>query len=292
MAKQFDGKTCVFCPRPSSRGGEHVWPQWFLDMFPPEEGPYTSWVNGEPVLKRNGDRRAHPAMGRVKLPACIACNAELFKRFEKPAKELIRELMTPSGSAIFEDEAATIVSLWFLKTWLLLAHPKARDSEPGITPSRWHSVSEDLWTWMVNDQPPPAGLSVWVARIGDSVPNVSATRHVPLPTVVADGREVEFMSMRAGVRFLDVSLAYHPGWEINHPLEVEGRALRLWPRNPDEPADFGSLPSVNPKDTSWLKGPRLQFSPGTFPSPDLPPLSADLNLMMDLPLRFLQGASW
>jgi hypothetical protein len=31
--------------------------------------------------------------------------------------------------------------------------------------------------------------------------------------------------------FLDVELVYHPGWEIEHPLEVDGRAARLWPRD-------------------------------------------------------------
>ncbi len=141
-------------------------------------------------------------------------------------------------------------------------------------------------------RPPPAGLSVRANRRGDEGLGDGSTWRIALPTVVADGREVEFMSHRAGVRFLDVSLVYHPGWEIKHPLEVEGRALRLWPRDPNEPADFTVLPPVDPKDTSWLKGPRLPFFPGTFPSADLPPLSADLNLMMDLPHRFLQMAAW
>jgi hypothetical protein len=62
------------------------------------------------------------------------------------------------------------VARGFLKTWLLLAHPAAQESDP---------------------------------------------------------RSLQFRAKRAGVLFLDVSLVYHPGWEIEHPLEAAGRALRL-----------------------------------------------------------------
>lgn len=261
-------------------------------MFPPSQGPYTWWTNGRPIEKRDGSPRSHSAIGRVKVPACTGCNGVLAERFETPAKPLMRELFETDGEVVLRAADALVVGLWFLKTWLLLAHPAARDSEPGIAHPRWDSVRDDLWGWMVNDRPPPAGLSVWVTRRGDEVPDRASMRHIPLPTVVADGIEVEFVCLRAGVRFLDVSLVFHPGWEIEHPLEAAGRALRLWPRHPREPADFTVLQEVGSTDVAWLKGPRLHFFPGMFPNPDLPPISSDLNLMTELPHRFLQMAAW
>ena len=157
---------------------------------------------------------------------------------------------------------AMVVARWFLKTWLLLAHSAARESAPEVTPGRWDSGSDDLYGWMVTNQPPPTGLSIWVTRRAEEGPEPAVTRHIPLPTVVADGRTIQFRAKRAGVQFLDVSLVYHPGWEIEHPLEAAGRALRLWPRVADAEADFASLPPVHSKDMGWLKGPTLYFLPG------------------------------
>jgi len=94
-----------------------------------------------------------------------------------------------------------------------------------------------------------------------------------------------------GVLFLDVSLVYHPGWEIEHPLELDGRALRLWPRAADAEADFASLPPVHPKVMGWLKGPTLHFLPGALGSANLPPLSPSFDPMELLP-QFTSGGGW
>jgi hypothetical protein len=110
------------------------------------------------------------------------------------------------------------------------------------------------------------------------------------PTVVADGREIEFRVQRAGVGSLDVRLVYHPGWEIEHPLEVKGRALRLWPRTAGTRADFASVPPVHPKDIAWAKGPRLHVLPGVFGRGGLPPLTPSFNLMNLLP-QFISGGT-
>jgi len=116
-------------------------------------------------------------------------------------------------------------------------------------------------------------------------------QHIPLPTVIADGRTIQFRAKRAGVLFLDVSLVYHPGWEIEHPLEAAGRALRLWPRAADAEAGFASLPPVHSKDMGWLKGPTLDFLPGALGSADLPPLSSSFDPMGLLP-QFISGGGW
>jgi hypothetical protein len=57
VARQFDGVMCVLCgKRPSSPTGEHVWPDWFFEMFPPadidEEAHYETWIGRQPVLNR------------------------------------------------------------------------------------------------------------------------------------------------------------------------------------------------------------------------------------------------
>jgi hypothetical protein len=117
------------------------------------------------------------------------------------------------------------------------------------------------------------------------------TQHIPLPTVIADGRTIQFRAKRAGVLFLDVSLVYHPGWEIEHPLEAAGRALRLWPRSADAEADFASLPPVHSKVMGWLKGPTLYFLPGALRSANLPSLSPSFDPMGLLP-QFTSGGGW
>jgi hypothetical protein len=116
-------------------------------------------------------------------------------------------------------------------------------------------------------------------------------QHIPLPTVIADRRTIQFTAKRAGVLFLDVSLVYHPGWEIEHPLEAAGRALRLWPRAADAEAGFASLPPVHSKDMGWLKGPTLYFLPGALGSADLPPLSPSFDPMEFL-RQFTSGGGW
>jgi len=183
------------------------------------------------------------------------------------------------------------VSLWFLKTWLLLAHPAARESDPEVTPARWDSGSDDLYGRMVTNQPLPNRLSIWVTRRAEEAPKPAMAQHIPLPTVIADGRTIQFRAKRAGVLFLDVSLVYHPGWEIEHPLELDGRALRLWPRAADTEADFASLPPVHPKVMGWLKGPTLHLLPGALGSANLPPLSPSFDPMELLP-QFASGGGW
>jgi hypothetical protein len=270
-------------------------------MFPPEAGPYTWEINGEPVRTRDGLARRHASAGRVKLPVCVVCNGLLALTFEEPAKPLIRYMFARGGDAVFNHVKAEVVALWFLKTWLLLAHPDATNPAPDVDFPRWRSVSEDLWTWMVSDQPPPDGLSLWVTKRDDRGLIDHPTRYIPLPVVVADREEIEFQVQRVGLGWprskspaggLDVSLVYHPCWEIEHPLEREGRALRLWPHNQGGPADFAALPPVDPNDTTWVKGPRLHFFPGTFGSSRLPPLSPMFNPTDAQFVRFIEGGSW
>jgi hypothetical protein len=278
MTRQFEGEACAICRAyPSSRKGEHVLPLWLKsELWPQKKGEYRSWVRGEPVMNRYDQPREDDSWS-INLPVCKGCNNVLNQNFELCAQRPVRALMVQDGNVVLSGDDAMVVARWFLKTWLLWAHPAARMSVPDIAPPRWDGVTDDLYTWMVTDQRPPAGLSIWATKRGKEEPEAGATRYIPLPTVVADGRRIEFRVKRASLRWLDVSLVYHPGWEIDHPLETEGRALRLWPRAADTEADFAALPAIHARDTVWLKGPTIHFIPGAFERGNLPALAPSFN---------------
>jgi hypothetical protein len=93
MPRKFEGMQCVFCPNPSSKIGEHVLPRWLLERFSESEGPYTLLRNGQPVLTKRGDPRTQASIGSITLPVCETCNAMLNRRFEEPAKDVVRRLL-------------------------------------------------------------------------------------------------------------------------------------------------------------------------------------------------------
>ena len=282
MPKQFDGQLCVLCNlRPSSPTGEHVWPDWFLDLFPESDGPYSRLISGQPEVKRDGSTvRTQTSAERVKLPCCIECNGTMNRRFEQSAKAIVREVIEVDGYLTLPTDEAETLGRWLVKTWLLLAHPAARSSMPEPSPQRWnlHEVPDDLYTWLISDEPPPLGLSLWIAREDPDFPQPIESRGLPLPVVKVGNRTTAFQAFRCSIRFLDITLAYHPGWEIAHPLESERRALRLWPPVPTA-MDLGSLPPVAVRDTVWVEGPTLEFAPGSYGEITLPPISAGGDLL-------------
>jgi hypothetical protein len=132
---------CVLCGHPSSRAGEHVRPRWLMGMFPEAEGPYTWYVNADPIPRRDGRPRRHSSVGATTVPMCEQCNAALNDRFETPVKPLIRQIFETDGRVQLSGSEALIAGRWFVKTWLLLAHPSAGHSEPGIPRSDLASAS-------------------------------------------------------------------------------------------------------------------------------------------------------
>lgn len=282
MRRQFTNKICILCQeRPSSPSGEHVWTEWFLSEFPESDGPYRRYINGEPERKRDGVTiRTHSSAERVKVPCCTDCNAILQRRFENAAKPIVRRTMKANGAVMLSSAEATVFGLWLVKTWLLLAHPVARRSLPGPSPRTWklEETPDDRYSWMITELSPPAGLSLWLAVEEGDLPGPDEPRHLPLPTVVADGRTTRFQAFRCSIRSLDVSLAYHPGWDIAHPMEGEGRAVRLWPPR-HVPVDLGSLPRVASRDTAWVDGPTLHFAPGSYDTECLPPIDGSQDLL-------------
>lgn len=281
MPRQFEGKLCTLCSaRPSSPTGEHVWTAWLLSQFSEREGPYTRYINGEPERNRNGAIRTQTSAERVKLPCCMPCNAILDRRFEQPSRTIVRRVFETDGAVVLDGREARTLGTWLLKTWLLLAHPAARSSMPGPSPRRWdlNHVPDDLYAWMITGAQPPMGLSLWIAREDRNLPQPVEPRRLPIPTVVADGRTIGFQVFRCSLRWLDVTLAYHPGWQITQPLEAEDRALRLWPPR-EAPIDLGSLPPVPSRDTVWMEGPTLEFAPGCYAGVALPAISEETDLL-------------
>ncbi len=138
------------------------------------------------------------------------------------------------------------MGLWLLKTSLFSAHPERRQElrSDGTALSRWNltTIPDDLYSWMVNDQSPPAGLSVWISRVRDLEPDDPPSQRIFLPRVIADDRTTQFHVRQLGIRFLNVALAYHPGWPIEHPLEADGRVVRVWTYGGSGAVNIAALP--------------------------------------------------
>lgn len=285
--RKFEGLCCVLCEvRPSSKEGEHADPQWFLEAFPEQVGRFTVHESNKRARKPDGALRPRQkSFPRTTLPVCTECNGRLNTRFEVPTKPVIRAIW--QGRLALGPADAWTFAVWTLKTWLMVGHPSAVCSDPGWSIPRYalDEVPDDLYGWTVSEtkKPPPHGLSAWVTKDGEEQSDHS-TGAIPLPTVVADGVTTKFQVLRHSMDFLDagvldVSLVYHPGWEIEHQLESEGRAMRLWPRDPGTPLDIGALPPVDSNDLRWSVGPRLQFTPGAFnAAAALDPLSITTDL--------------
>lgn len=255
MSNRFRGKACVLCGKPSRGVGEHVWPSWFIKEFH-GQGPFTSSKSGTPFTKRDGETPAtFTALPGIHVPMCENCNSVLDRTIEKPAKDLIRQLIPwtdphtwPSVSAA---EAAALAH-WLLKVGLLAAHPAAEydnplvDRDPGL--DRLSQMQPEWLDWLRTGSAPPTDFSVYVTRRGvDADPPFEGERQrIALPRVVLDGRDLHYMSRSFGFRGLNVTIVWHPGWPILHPLVEDGRAIALWP-NPSA-VDFASLREVNPRE--------------------------------------------
>jgi hypothetical protein len=221
---------------------------------------------------------------------CPRCNSELDRRFEKKAKPLILSMLMEEAAV--GPEEAEIVGLWFVKTWVLLAHPELQISDPGITPESWGPFEHHLDDWIGTGAPPPRGMSAWLTRLDRTV-EAASTRRIAVPTVIADGNTFRFRSFQFGLGKLDVSVLYHPDWVIEHPLEAESRAARIWPPSGDDRGlDWRRLPLVPLRDVAWLKGPTLYFHPGVYGKVTLPPLSPSIDFLTDLGPDVIRGLEW
>jgi hypothetical protein len=281
---------CVLCrERPSSRSGEHVLKEDFIEKFFPNKDDrgeverYSLEIGGRPELDRDGSIWTQNNFPRIKLPCCKECNNTLNRRFEQPAKEIIWRLFS-DGSTCLNPNEMHLAGLWLLKTCLLFVHPEARQTARRAIPlPRWNltAIPSDMYSWMVKNQPPPVGLSVWISRVREPEPADPPTQQIVLPRIVVDGRSTQFQGSQRSIRFLGISLVYHPGWVIEHPLEVDGRAVRMWPYSGSSTVSIAGLPTVSSQAITWATSPEIRFAPGMYEQANLPPLTVGMNWMFN-----------
>lgn len=255
---------CRLCGAPGD-SREDVRPKWLnRRLFPGEDGPFYTWVNGEPVTKRDGTERPIPHLSPVLLWVCAKCNGALAARFEAPGqRDPVERLLTSECEPRLSATEAKTVGLWFLKTLLLWAHPDVHEDDPTLDAraERW-PIDLDLWRWAAEGSEPPPDLSIWLSRVDASL-DVSANeqREAHLPRVVTERGEVEVRMIERGIRSFNVVLVHHPGWRIEHPLEAEGVVARLWPPL-DRAIDVASLPALGSRAVKWVRGFELGMSEG------------------------------
>lgn len=281
---RFDGQECVICPNPSVGVGEHVWPRWLLHEFA-GQGPFSTDKSGSPILNRDSQVATNNTLQGTHVPMCTTCNEGMNVHIEVPAQPVIRKLMPKSPRhtwpTLTADECAA-VGRWFLKVGLLLSHPRAQHDNPLVEryrgAPRRGTVPLDHLTWLPTCSPPPEGYSVFVQRrqwFGDVGPWPKPTALVGLPTVCVAGEVFHFMARHVGIRGLDATIVWHPGWPIAHPLVEQGRAVQLWP-DPTNTA-FATLPDVHPSEFGFVSsGMAYSFAPERYRPELLEPLNLGL----------------
>jgi hypothetical protein len=116
--------------------------------------------------------------------------------------------------------------------------------------ARFTFMEPEWLAWLRDCVDPPHGFTVYISRRDplSLFPWTGPVQRIDLPgTAVIDGREVRFMKRDLGIRGLDITVVWHPGWPIEHPLVDEGRAAVLWP-NPAA-VNFAQLGEVREGET-------------------------------------------
>ena len=272
------GQPCALCGTgKSSKAGEHVLPGWLLDeYFNAEDGPFTTGPPG--VQEGDPDAYTVPEFQAIKLACCEQCNVHILnERFEMHGREPARVLIEGRGQDLSPDDACR-ARLWVLKTWVLLTHPQTefKNLGPYLPGVAWQEAPSSIYSWLINGEPPPVGLSAWAYWQDGSQDAPDDTPIIDLPTIVADGTTTRFRSLDLGLRKLSVTLIYHPGWDLAHPAEADGSAIRLWP-SPTESTTIPALPSRSYRPVLFRPGAEITFKPGTYDCADLPALAPGVD---------------
>lgn len=152
---------CVLCKeRPPSRRGEHVLPRWYFGDLGGGAGPLAWAHGGELLVDRTGTPIKRSERVRVFLPVCAPCNAALDRRFEQPAKEPLRRLFATRGELGLVQPDVELVSLWLVKTLLLLSHPAVRYGYEIVDAHSLHWNPDEAppppyYSWLVEERQPP-----------------------------------------------------------------------------------------------------------------------------------------
>jgi hypothetical protein len=231
--------------------GEHVIPSWFQGDFL-GDAPFKSEKAGLAYLNRAGTIAGQQNLPGTHVPMCSDCNSRLNTNIEDPAKPVIRRLLPQSANHVWPtisaDDAAA-VGKWLLKVGLLWFHPEAVHDQPQVQQDgnlhRFVRIEPEWLAWMRDGTDPPEGFTVFVTRLSaETLALPGPKSRIELPRLIQVGdHELRFMSREIGIRGLDATIVWHPGWPIAHPLVAESRAAVLWP-NPTE-IDFMVLGEVH-----------------------------------------------
>jgi hypothetical protein len=252
---------CVFCGAPSSRAGEYVLPRWLLRRWH-GQGPFTHELNGRPIRDRRGAPRTASDLPPNLLPICDQtsgrdCNGRLNRLYEQPGKRPVRAVLD-QAEALDGTSLVTAFARWWIKTILLLGHPRTTSAFPGAASrSSWDlpvHVYQQLLTGAV-----PSDISLWLAVSDDAngpgrLPE--RVRMFPPTTSAPDGAGGKPATLlvgfaQAGTRVLLAQLVLHPLCDLEHPFERAGLAVRVWP-DPPEHLDVTTLPSVGTEGRDQL----------------------------------------
>ncbi len=272
-------EVCVLCGiAPAVGQGEHIWPSWYLKYLDRLGSPVSGWSQNEvPITDREG-AQIHPARRmRVLIPACESCNAELNRRFEVPAKPIIKRLAAKGWAGPATAEEWHIVGLWFAKILLLLGNPRARYEHPHVNEKaiRFEAGEPDI-SWLINQSPPPEGLSLWVFNASRNLDDRLFRVAVPRAVRTADGGTVPFHFMMVTLEGLSVTLLSHAGWPVEHPLVERGQAWELLHTPPS--GDLSLLPRLSYQAVFW-RAFTATLAEGAQLGGDLPPLRASEALV-------------
>lgn len=277
--KRMEDATCIFCESPSTKSGEHVWPSWFLRMFS-DEGPFHLEINGNPDLKRDGDLRTTSSLEGTRVPMCQPHNAALNRRFEEPAKEIIRSAKPRNADSRWQTLSADDVRAmaeWVIKVGLLSKHPAATFDNPSMDEQveRWAAANSDLYEWMVTGAPVPDQLTAFASFQSHLVdPDPVGILHVPRMVTEAG---VTRISQHVAFSVLDLSfdLIYHPARRIEYP-HVPARAIEVSPARASG-HDLQMLTPSHPSDVRIVVSGSVELLPDRL-GRDLPPISVDTDL--------------
>lgn len=246
--------SCPLCESRPATTREHVWPDWHLKDLDDLGAPKSGWaVNGIPIVDRSSKPVHSSRRQRVLLKICSRCNQTLNQRFEVPAKPVLRRLTGGRWTGPAAEAEWQAVGLWFAKVLLLLGHPLARHEHPAIDRAaiRFEGPGHPDYSWLVDGSEPPQGLSLWVHNC--NMDDTTTSDRVPLPREVntPGGNPTFFEVMTMATRGLCVTMVWHPGWPIIHPLEARGEAWELLRGSPPD-GDLSTLPPISAKSIAWM----------------------------------------
>ncbi|MFF7945040.1 hypothetical protein ACFZC5_35645 [Nocardia gamkensis] len=193
-------------------------------------------------------------MWRIMLPLCRACNGELDRLFEKPAKVPVRRLL---DQTLPVTSAADVLAVarWVGKTFALAAHPASnhtayasrREPEKKNVNGPWSPYPVTVLE-AIRRGDLPDDSSLWVAVLCEGgIADPDFDRVLLRHTYRRDGLGGTGWSRTSGYNIADTrcvamfQFVHHPLHDFIHPFEPGGLVTRLWP-NPPARLDLSSMP--------------------------------------------------